>query len=145
MSPPSFDLTRRGALTGLMTLSSAAAVSSAGALSRDDGDDDIVHAASAEFWDAQRLLDELERIPDPPFGTLAMRDVLALRDRQNERQDAAMWLLAETAAREHRGIALKAAIVMHTLPFAMESFELDAEMPELQLALSLARDVERLG
>jgi len=61
------------------------------------------------------------------------------------RQDDVMCGLAETVALTGQGIALKAAIVLRTLPVAADVFELDADMPELRLALSLARDATGLN
>ncbi|MFS8369391.1 hypothetical protein [Acetobacter indonesiensis] len=138
-TPHSPGLSRRGALASVLAATAAALPVMASAAP--SGEDAALLALCAEFWQVQNHIKTLDEAPPYTFGTPHQKQHEAELAEACRREWVVMERLVDTPAASQRGQQAKASILLAILPSSFDAFDLRFESDEIQLVMSLLKDV----
>lgn len=138
-TPHSPGLSRRGALASVLAATAAALPVMASAASA--GEDAALLALCAEFWRVHKHIKVLDEVPEYTFGTPHQKQHEAELAETCRREWEIMEQLVDTPAASQRGQQAKASILLAILPSSFDAFDLRFESDEIQLVMSLLKDV----
>ncbi|GLH28964.1 hypothetical protein WSS15_16140 [Acetobacter pasteurianus] len=139
--PANTAVSRRTALASAFAASAAAVLPAVACAATSVGNDAHLLALYQQF---QRVSDAIHAIDTGVVykcGTLEATQQESKLETLLRRDDLLLKQIANTPALTSRGRQIKASIVLARLPRAVEDFNLDLSSEEIQMCLSLARDV----
>lgn len=138
MSKPS--VSRRSVLASSL-LATAAAVPAIAAPSPADGPDAALLDVLARYWQAERAILAIEAEAEPPETSPAYPAWETKFDALIAQRAKAIAQMADLRAMTPEGQRGKATVLERCLPPCLLWCDAGADIPEIRLALSLARDV----